>query len=347
MKTWFAKQNILVKILLLFFLTMITLTILSRITYNFVVPSVVIGTAAPENIDHIIRTQGIAEPQDTVPVYTVEGLIVSDIKVNEGQLVKEGEGLFSLDKGYLNEKIAICQSHAAILLKQYKEMKKGDGGKISSGTLSVLQEYNEMEDELQHLCSLRDSDGVIKAPSSGTVAKMGVQAGDKTSGEGDVVIAGGKTMIEAAIPADEESGYINRKTSVSLILPDGSTADDLDVDYIRNDKLNGNINLSVDPGKNKVDAGQTVEITLHCRSKKYSYCVPRSALHMDSSSYFVYTTREEDSILGEETIAVRTEVQLLDKNMEYAAVEGVTEGQQIIIRSDRELQNGTKVKVIR
>ena len=65
---------------------------------------------------------------------------------------------------------------------------------------------------------------------------------------------------------------------------------------------------------------------------------------MEGSSYFLYTVSEEDTILGKEYTVEKLEVQVLDKNREIAAVEGISSGQKIIVRSDKPIEAGNKVR---
>lgn len=89
----------------LFFAGMVVFTLLSRAAYQH--GTAVVTTAAPTGgpIAHTLRLTGKTEQNRERAVTTVAGLRVSDIRVNEGQRVAQGDVLFTLDMDYLEEAI--------------------------------------------------------------------------------------------------------------------------------------------------------------------------------------------------------------------------------------------------
>ena len=57
------------------------LTVLSRITYNMILPEVVMGQAEPGTVNHEISTQAEVRSLSEIPVFTEEGLLVDGVRV--------------------------------------------------------------------------------------------------------------------------------------------------------------------------------------------------------------------------------------------------------------------------
>ncbi len=93
----------------IFFAVMLLFTILSRAVYQNSV--IVVTTAAPSNgtIAHRVTVSGKTIQNQELAVTTVGGLRIAGVYVNEGQQVKKGDVLFTLDLDYLQETIAYQQ----------------------------------------------------------------------------------------------------------------------------------------------------------------------------------------------------------------------------------------------
>lgn len=89
----------------IFFAAMIGFTLLSRALYQNSVA--VVTTTIPSNgtIAHRVQVSGKAVQNQELAVTTVAGLRIASVNVNEGQQVKQGEVLFTLDLDYLGETI--------------------------------------------------------------------------------------------------------------------------------------------------------------------------------------------------------------------------------------------------
>ena len=66
---------------------------------------------------------------------------------------------------------------------------------------------------------------------------------------------------------------------------------------------------------------------------------------MSGDQYYVNVAEKRSTILGEEWVVRQVSVKLLEKNETYAAVEGISSGQEVITESSRTLEEGSRVKV--
>ena len=79
------EPNKKVKIVVIFLAVMVGLTIISRVTYQMILPKVVMGQADSGTIRHTIHTQGEVKSLSESPVFTTEGLLVDKVVVSTGQ----------------------------------------------------------------------------------------------------------------------------------------------------------------------------------------------------------------------------------------------------------------------
>ena len=102
------------KAVALFFAAMIVFTLLSRVVYQRGTAVVKTAVPKPGTISHTVRLTGKTEENQVLAVTTVAGLRVGSVAVHEGQQVEQGQVLFTLDMGYLEETI----------VRQEQEMRK-------------------------------------------------------------------------------------------------------------------------------------------------------------------------------------------------------------------------------
>ena len=102
------------KAVAIFFAAMIVFTLLSRVVYQRGTAVVKTAVPKPGTISHTVRLTGKTEENQVLAVTTVAGLRVGSVAVHEGQQVEQGQVLFTLDMGYLEEAV----------VRQEQEMRK-------------------------------------------------------------------------------------------------------------------------------------------------------------------------------------------------------------------------------
>lgn len=80
------------------------------------------------------------------------------------------------------------------------------------------------------------------------------------------------------------------------------------------------------------------------RNEKNDVLIPRSALRVDESGYFVLCLREGDSALGYGYAAGRVSVDLLEAGEEFCAVFGLPEDELVIVDAAGEIADGSRVR---
>lgn len=96
-----------------------------------------------------------------------------------------------------------------------------------------------------------------------------------------------------------------------------------------------------------VDTTEGVGVAILGTSPEYTACVPLLAVHRDGAQSFVYVIAEQSGFLGIELVARKVNVTVLDSGKDYAALSdgAISSQQDVIVRSDRVLADGSKVRV--
>lgn len=76
----------------------------------------------------------------------------------------------------------------------------------------------------------------------------------------------------------------------------------------------------------------------------YENCIPIEALHQQANGkFYVYIITERKVILGEQLFATRQWVEVLNKDLEYVAVEGIYSNYDVIIESTKNIEEGSRI----
>lgn len=112
------------------------------------------------------------------------------------------------------------------------------------------------------------------------------------------------------------------------------------------DTAGGSFTVTVDLPPEHFTAGETAILKVEVRSGDYDTCIPAVALHLrEKDQYYVNVAEKRSAILGEEWAVRQVEVELLEKNEKYAAVEGISPEQEIVTEASRTLEDGSRVKM--
>lgn len=211
-------------------------------------------------------------------------------------------------------------------------------------------EIEQKELELKKLQELADKQGQILSPVKGIVTKVSITTGDRTPDGTCILLADtslGSKFI-AQISSDQEK-YIARNNPVTL-KPNGNgkTVEGLTVDSVRaNEEDKDLLDVTVQLPSDVLEIGTGAAMEAVRKSDPYNCCVPLSALYVDGNQYYVLVTEETSTVLGTELKARRVNVNILDKNTEYAALEegSITTDQNVIVGSDRNLEADARVRL--
>ena len=126
----------------------------------------------------------------------------------------------------------------------------------------------------------------------------------------------------------------------------GSAAGGMEAGDAATRQPGGDFRVTVHLSSEHFSAGESAVLKVEAQVSDYDSCVLAEALHlMSGDQYYVNVAEKRSTILGEEWVVRQVSVKLLEKNETYAAVEGISSGQEVITESSRTLEEGSRVKV--
>lgn len=219
-----------------------------------------------------------------------------------------------------------------------------------NASLQMEMEREDKEAELNILKALEEKKGKIISPTNGVVSQVNVRPGSMTSGMGDIFISSASEglILKGQFPEEQKEylvvGTEVRISSQAFTEKELSQLGDLKIAAVSPSETGMGLEVSVLLEGSTVPIGTVFSMEIKTEKKSYSSCIPLSALREgEPGKYFVYMLGEKKSILGDEQVARKVDVNVLYKGNLYAAVEGIGDG-NVISSSTKELTNGGRVK---
>ncbi len=264
---------------------------------------------------------------------------------------QNGEDEDSADDSLVEEARKTLEDAKSQQTQQKKSAKRAieDAGETDAVDHSV--EINnvsiaEKQRALAQLQKTKEQEGKIVAPTDATVSKILLTAGDRTTETAAFLLAdlseGARFTTEIS---KEDAKYVVVGDAVTLKVNDKSYEDMTVLSTETNE--DSNVRVTVYVPKKTISIGTHASMEIKQTSEKYATTLPLTAIHAEQSKYFVYVLEKEDTVLGEETVARKVNVSIVEKNGEYAALSdgSLSEDDSVIVESDTMLANGEKVRL--
>ena len=204
----------------------------------------------------------------------------------------------------------------------------------------------ENQRALAQLQKAKEQKGKIVAQTNATVSKILLTAGDRTAETAAFLLAdlseGARFTTQIS---KEDAKYVVVGDAVTLKVSDKSYEDMTVLSTETNE--DSSVSVTVYVPKKTIPIGTHASMEIEQTSEKYATTLPLSAIHAEQNKYFVYVLEKEDTVLGEETVARKVNVSIVEKNGEYAALSdgSLSEDDSAIVESDTMLANGEKVRL--
>lgn len=204
----------------------------------------------------------------------------------------------------------------------------------------------EKQRALAQLQKTKEQEGKIVAQTDATVSKILLTAGDRTTETAAFLLAdlseGARFTTEIS---KEDAKYVVVGDVVTLKVNDKSYEDMTVLSTETNE--DSSVRVIVYVPKKTISIGTHASMEIEQTSEKYATTLPLTAIHAEQSKYFVYVLEKEDTVLGEETVARKVNVSIVEKNGEYVALSdgSLSEDDSVIVESDTMLANGEKVRL--
>lgn len=209
------------------------------------------------------------------------------------------------------------------------------------------QSIEKLQDQLAGLSGLKEQEGRITAPASGTVTQCSLQVGQKTTDTASFTMTDEREGLRFVAEVDGSDGkYMSAGDTVTLKNSAGAEAS-LPIAAIGSDESGVKRRVTVILPAGVFAMGEMLTMTYVMESRKYETVVPLSALYQEEQQYYVYVADIQNTLLGEAYVTRRMDVEILEKNGEYAALtpSALDSDSKVITQTDRYVEAGERVRL--
>ena len=328
-------------------------------------PPVTVNVVAPQRQDVGVElsANGTVTPLRTVDLHPQTSATIRQVHIKEGEFVKEGQLMFSLDDRADRANVARAQAQVARdratladLERQYKRSQELVAQKfLAQSAMDSLQSQVEAQRALvqSNAAAARASQvaasyTAIRAPMSGRVGAIDVHPGALVQPATSLTtvtqldpINVSFTLPEsalAALLAAQKQGAVEVRAQVS----DESPAVSGRLSFIDNavDPQAGTIRVKgefANPGAS-LWPGQYVTARVTVQTLKDAVVIPQAAIINATNGTFVY-------VAGEDNAARQVPVKRLHAFGDYAAVTGLAGNEKVITEGKQNLRPGGKIRL--
>lgn len=224
-------------------------------------------------------------------------------------------------------------------------------GDASDSTLENTQtELETAQKELEILQKVLARKGKVKAPCDGVIKSLNAVTGSQTGAEAAIVLyeTKGTFRFQTDVSKDDLK-YIKTGQTATLKGADDNEIENAEIESVKEDSNNEDqYILSITVPKGTLSIGDTAEFTISQDVGPFNACVPLSALYEENGRYYVYVTDTQNTVLGDVMIARKTYINVKDKNTSTAALDdgSLSSDQKIVISTDREISNGSRIRLL-
>ncbi len=314
-------------------------------------------------VETLSLTGSLSSPNSARLSPDVEGRLVS-LEVDAGQRVKTGDILFKLD-----DELARLELAQAIAAEHEAEANLADAGRRVTEVTKLVAEGSFPESEARSLTALVERNQAIlerlraerayaaatlkhhslKAPFSGVVAERNADLGERVDTSSNVLllVATDRLQLDLRVP-QQYFQRIKTGTPVTLkldALPGQTlTASVAQIVPVSDpDARTFRARAEIDNTAGQLTPGMSVRAVVRIGTNRKAEVVPRDALirYPDGRTIVWVAEVDGDSYVVKER-RVKTGLSFDDK---LEIIEGLVEGERIVIRGNEALQQGQQVRV--
>lgn len=209
-------------------------------------------------------------------------------------------------------------------------------------------ERASLSEKMQEYQSVLESQGAVTAPYGGVVTEVLVRPGERVADTAVLLLSDETLPCQLKVTLDEEQKkYIGLGDEILVELEGKGKVLEEKVAYLAESRsIPGKYEVLVELPENMGIPGLAGSIARSDTGEKHRLCLPAAALHTDNDRNYVYVVKEREGILGQEYYVDEVNVQVIDKNENWAAVEeGMLDLESVIILSaTREFKRGDTVR---
>lgn len=245
---------------------------------------------------------------------------------------------------------ALTDKEGTIIQKQ-RAIEDANSSMLSDHSLEIAAfDIEMMRQEIEKLETLKVNNGLVTAPIDGTVMRLVVATGEKTSDDIAVLLSDSTSGYSFKAEIEEsQAKYIKEGDPVTLTFnKEKNILENLKINTIYASLEDSKVyHISVNIPLDTKNLGRVASIKINNESKNYENGIALEALHKEDSKTYVFLVTEKETVLGCETIVERMDVIVEDKNDEYAAISGAFDRtQKFVLSSNKPIETGDRIRLI-
>ena len=229
-----------------------------------------------------------------------------------------------------------------------RNLEDAENSSVSDNSVQINEiSIGELEGALEKLKKLEGEEGMVTAPEGGVITKLDVSVGQKTTDTAAVTMSENSAGFCFVAQIDsEDSPYVSVGDSVTLE-GIGKSSEDGRVLSVEPDEAGELLEVTVALEDNVFSLGERAMMSVVRESQEYACTVPTTSLCQENNKMFILVPDQEDTVLGQQYVARKVEVKVLDKNAQYSALDESTLGSigQVIKDMDRYVEAGDRIRL--
>ncbi|UJH90503.1 efflux RND transporter periplasmic adaptor subunit [Antarcticibacterium sp. 1MA-6-2] len=314
-------------------------------------PVVTVQEVIDTTFRHYTRVQGDVATRENIIIYPEFSGVLSQVHVEEGQQVRKGQLLATIDDGGLSSQVAQLEAQANLAKTTFERQQRLWEQNIGSEIqfLEAQTTYQSSQNAVNQLRSQLAKTNV-RAPFSGVIDEV-------ISDEGQVVNPGQNQLfrlvnlenmyVEAAVP-ETYLNQIKKGTSVIVEIPAINKQYEGEVkqvgSFINPNNRTFQVEVSIPNKDGFVKPNLIATVRLNDYTAEGAITIPESAIQKNSmGESIVYVLQKESDSTG---TAVRKTVETgKTQDNQVEILSGIETDEQVIIQGSRNLRDQQKVKV--
>jgi RND family efflux transporter MFP subunit len=311
---------------------------------------VVVSNITPSTFNHYIDIMGTVECEDNVLVNPKMGGLVTSVNVTEGQTVRAGQVLATLENAVMQNSIDEIENQLELAKIVYDKQKRLWDQKIGT-EIQYLQAKNNKEALEKRLATSRTqlSLSSIVAPFAGVVDEVNIKVGETAApGMGGIRVINMSKMKVVAKVADAYSNTIKKGDKVKVKIEDQNVEFDAVISYaslnVANNSRTFDIEIDVPNSIKSLKPNSLAKISINDQTISNALVVPLNTVQKSANGEtFVMTIQNSNG----KTTAKTTQVKLgVSYDTQVVIKEGLTNEDQLIIEGFDDLIDGQELNIL-
>lgn len=322
---------------------------------NEKLPLVTTVMAKSEDFIHFLELQGDVETKQNVLIYPEMAGTLKRVYVKEGQRVRKGQLLATIDDGGMSSQVSQLKTQAALAKTTYERQKRLWDQNIGSEIqfLQAKSSYEAMENSVKQAQSQLGK-STITAPFSGIIDDVIKDQGTVVSpGPGAEVfriVNLSDMYIRVDVPESYLGGIEKGKTALVYFPVLGDTVQSevrQTGNFINPSNRTFSVEIPVTNTKGNIKPNLSAKVSLNDYSSKNAITIPQSIISENAEGeQYVYIA---SLVAGENEAIVNRKIIITGKTQGsmVEVLSGVSDGDQLVKEGARSVKDGQNVEILR